>query len=376
MKNQPIHPKKRLLVGRPQKRYKNTFQLLKTIKTETTLWALLLVLGLFNVAILVLFVLKASGLSFGELLSAINNAISSTTGTSLATSLSVLTIGKLTLSPLELLIFLIAGRILFNMAISRIIKWSAHYYQDFLNHFITLINAIVSAIALFITSITMIIINVALYEGFKAVLFAHQLAFGELSTTKTKMTMVLIDLDFIAAYVMFSSIIVLIAINTVRSIIAFVNSFILLPPVRNVNKELKVSNYHSSDFEPVKEMFLQSSNANGPQLTEKNFNQLIKNFDINNFRVLLLNGVPVGFYTTGEERTILEEVIVSPEHRGKGFGEILIDDFEESARRGRTTTLTARFYAEDLKTAEYLTNKGWKDTSITGKSQKEFQKTI
>lgn len=358
-----INPRKRLGIGRAQKRYKSSFLLLKNIRTESLLWISLVVLIAVDAVILLGILLSFLNTDKESFYQGISQSATGSSNEMLNVALIVPVI-------------LISARVLYNIIISILIHWGIKWYKDVLNHFTTIINSIISAVYLVIASYTMVQINIILFNSFEKIRGIHGYAFGEEGTVQTKMALLMIDVNMAALYLMFLFIIICLVVNSLRSVGCFVNSFDLLPRTHKINKELRIVNYHVSDKPYVKNMYINSSTSSDSRLTERDFRQFMKVYDMNNFRVLLRNGIPVGMYTIGDKKTILEEILIAQEYRNQGLGELLLKDFEDSRKRTKPTTLTARLYAEDDKAVEYLINQGWKETGEKGMNQREFQKTV
>ena len=346
-------PRKRARIGRGQKIQKPTYQLLRTIRSENALWGILSLLLIFDLIAIekVLYQVHAA------------NEISQ----------------FITQRTAVVIFGMIITRIILNLILSTLIKWGLFWYKNLLNHITTLTNFIFSGISFSIVAFIMGSVNIWLAQNFSRLKIVQQEVFKGENTNGPEHILqltIFFDVLFILTYILAMSAVIVLLFNLMRSVPAFIRSFDLLPASRKINNEMRISNYHPLDMPAVREMYMNLGQTTDARLTHDDFDKFMKVYDINNFRVLLRNNEPIGFYTTGDNRTVLEQVKIAPEYRNQGLGEILLKDFEISNLRRKPTTLTARFPAEDKKTAEYLSNQGWSETGEAGRSQKTFQKTI
>lgn len=346
-------PRKRARIGRGQRIQKPTYQLLRTIRSENVLWGILILLFIFDLIAIdkVVYQVHAAG----ELSQFI------------------------TQRTVVVILGIIIIRVILNLILSTLIRWGLFWYKNLLNHITTLTNFIFSGISFSIIVFIVGNANIWLAQNFDTLKTAQQTVFdGEATNAPENIVQLTIFFDvlFLLTYILVISAVAVLLSNLIRSIPAFICSFDLLPSSRKINKEMRISNYHPTDMVAVREMYMNLGQTTDARLTHDDFDKFMKVYDINNFRVLLRNNEPIGFYTTGDNRTVLEQMKIAPEYRNQGLGEILLKDFEISNLRRKPTTLTARFPAEDKKTAEYLTNQGWHETGEAGRSQKVFQKTI
>lgn len=346
-------PRKRARIGRGQRIQKPTYQLLKTIRSENALWVILSLLLIFDLIAIDKVVHQVH--AAGEI-------------SQFITQRTVIVI-----------LGMIITRVILNLIFSTLIRWGLFWYKNLLNHITTLTNFIFSGISFNIIVFIMGNANIWLAQNYDNLKTAQKTVFdGEATNAPGNIVQLTIFFDvlFILTYILAMSAVVVLLFNLMRSVPAFIRSFDLLPASRKINKKMRISNYHPLDMLAVREMYMNSGQTTDARLTHDDFDKFMKVYDINNFRVLLRNNEPIGFYTTGDNRTVLEQVKIAPEYRNQGLGEILLKDFEISNLRRKPTTLTARFPTEDNKTAEYLSNQGWHETGEAGRSQKMFQKTI
>lgn len=310
------------------------------------------------------------GITFNELIAVINYSLNSN---NYDTSLDLDVSG---FSPLEWLLLFIGGRVLLNIIFSSLLRWGMKWNYHLLNRFTSIIHTMISAfIVLFLFNIALRL-SIAFYENLNNIWLIHKLAFGEYSTVESKGIMMLTDADILLAFILLVSLLFVSLLSMIRSVFVFVDTFILLPKNHKIDQDFRITNFHESDIEHVKELYVQSAHASGARLTETDFEKFIKYHDVNDFRILLYKGVPIGFYATGESKDTLEEVIVSRDYQNQGLGDHLLNDFETLARKRKNTMITAHFYAEDEKTAKHLSERGWVENSTEGMSQKQFHKYL
>lgn len=346
-------PRKRARIGRGQKIQKPTHKLLRTIHSENVLWGILSLLLIFD-------------------LIAIDKVVHQVHAANEASQF-------ITQRTVVVIFGMIITRVILNLILSILIRWGLFWYKNLLNHITTLTNFIFSGISFSVIAFIMGNVNIWLAQNYSRLKIVQQEVFKGENTNGPEHILqltIFFDVLFLLTYILAMSVVIILLFNLMRSVPAFIRSFDLLPASRKINKEMRISNYHPLDMPAIREMYMNLGQTTDARLTHDDFDKFMKVYDINNFRVLLRNNEPIGFYTTGDNRTVLEQVKIAPEYRNQGLGEILLKDFEISNLHRKPTTLTARFPAEDKKTAEYLLNQGWVETGEAGRSKKTFQKTI
>lgn len=147
----------------------------------------------------------------------------------------------------------------------------------------------------------------------------------------------------------------------------FFNSLNLLPADNEIKKNSIIKNYHYSDYCFLKELYLNTMNRNSPQnvYTAKDFDLFLKNTGTGNIRLLFNGTERVGFYSFENNHSTLQDIMIAPDHKGKEFHKVFINDFEKinSTLTGITKRkITISLPVNDSDTLNFLTKEGWEIT--------------
>lgn len=337
------HAQRRLKVGRTQVFSASAYRLRNVIQWENYIWIYIL-LSFFVVQIFLSNAVKTLFQTFE------NNPLP------LITNLSIIITVYATL----------LGRIIYNILIRSLLEYGMSRDKHILNNIVSFINSII-ALSLFA-----IVFYIALFNSI--IIFSSRESLWKLFAIQenTDFTVFLSIFFYTGISLALVFLTLFLFINSVRSIINFVHSFILLPAERKISNELCIKNYHYFDKAKIEKIYVDSKNKEYPHSTfdSKDYEIFLQAADPLCIRVLLKQGEAIGFYLTSHNRSVIETMLIDPLHRGQNLHMEFLKDFEEIAHRRMIQTIKANILKKDTRTIELLKDNGWKEqeTDITEKT--------
>ena len=267
-----------------------------------------------------------------------------------------------------IIISCLIGRMLYNLIVQAIMKYGMNRHKHILNTLTSFIDSII-VLPLFIVFFYAMVLVSAVFLSVRKVLLSTVL--NLLLPQGEAHPMVLLFICVIAGmYIVGLFTTLFLYFHSIRSIVNLINSLFLLPPDNKLNNDYRIKNYHYSDYEFMKKLYLNTMNRNSPQnvYSRKDFDNFLKTTGGENIRLLFKNNERIGFYSVYDNRSVLQHIMITSEYKGQDIHKYFIKDFEKINNRRKKKIITVSLSAKDISTGKYLLNNGWEKS----KEMKKF----
>lgn len=358
-------------IGRPQKDYSPNRKLIKYIRKESFFWIVSLIL---TTAVSLLFFLIAYLRKSSPEAEIIQPFFQPTA-----------------YETVTFILIFFTTPIILKIICNKIMEYCANYgkqmQKPLMNFIVSLAHSAIQSAFVFVI-VKELFITGRIYEILtqikEAVIQSFPIATMKEGTIIDSAFTVIILLIGLALVVSFIGTAINLFCNTLFATLSLFQAFILLPKDHIINNSIKLSNFHPSDYEKIKEIYTTTSRTNEQSaLTEKDFEMFVKGNEekgITNYRVVLKNGKVIAFYIMDKDFDELHDIKVHrQEIDGHNVLKYILEDYKRIAEKMRKKEIRVKFRNDNgtqNSIEDFLKQQGWEFGNRTARDIVTYKKKL